>query len=163
MFNIARLSTNEQLLLIVILVFVTMYLSKKKEKFQGLEFSKPVVTKDEYIQEIRNLSSYVGPYIGDLYSYLRAKYFDPEKNVSLGPRFQPAAINDPTLADPLMPIARSQIRSWIDSWKLRMKKKYGDTFIADMKTKYDLDYLETDTKVLKIVYVDNGTESVYLV
>ena len=163
MFNIAKLSKMEQLGILIAVIFVTIYLSKKKEKFQGLEFAKPIVTKNEYIQEIRNLSSYVGPYVGEVYSYLKAKYFDSEKNISLGPNFQPAALNDPTLADPLLPIARSQIRSWIDSHKLKMKSKYGDLFVDEMKPQYDLDYLETNTKVLKIVYIENGKESIYLV
>src|SRR5437868_6424890 len=111
---------NNPMLILILLAVVAYFWRNRVEMFEVIQ---PVVTPEEYYQDIRNINSYVGPYIGEIYTYLRAKYFDPENNVSLQPYFQPAGVNDPTLADPLLPIARAQIKAWIDSAKLRINKK----------------------------------------
>jgi len=151
---------SNQILIIIAILFLTYCLSKRIETFTG---AKAIVTVDEYLQDIRNLNSYVGPYIGEIYNYLRAKYFNPEKNISLGPMFQPAGLTDPTLADPLLPIARAQLKGWIDSAKLRITQKYGQVFLSQNAPKYDLFYEETTDKILKIVNVKNGEATTYLV
>jgi len=142
------------LLLIMVVVIVAWLLTNRVERFQ-------VLTDDEYSQDVRNVASYVGPYIGEIYIYLRAKYhaFDP----SGGPNFKPNAIDDPTLSDPLLPIARTQIKAWIDSSRLRAKNKYGDVFIDRMKPTWNLDYTQMEQGILQVNYTENGRRSVYFV
>lgn len=161
---ITEFFSKNPILAILLLVIVTYVLSKRVEKFTNIDLlGKTIVTEEEYIQEIRVLSSYVGPYISEIYSYLRAKYFNPEKNITLPPNFQPAGITDPTLSDPLLPIARAQIKGWIDSAKLRMETKFPREIKFKMATRFDVRYQETPEKVLKVTHVDNGKETVYLV
>ena len=160
MAQLLQLLKDNPILIVVAILVVTYVLNKQVEYFTAV---KAIITPEEYYSDIRNLNSYVGPYIGEIYSYLRAKYFDPEKNVSLGPLFQPSGLSDPTLADPLLPIARLQIKSWIDSAKLLMKKKYDPEFLAEHAPKQDIFYEETPEKVLRVIHVKNGEAMTYLV
>lgn len=145
------------LLLILSVAVIAWLLTKRVEEFSG---ARPFVTDVEYVQDIRNAASYVGPYIGEIYLYLRAKYYAEGKT---GPMFQPGSISDPTLADPLLPIARAQIKSWIDSNRLRIRNKFGADFSSKMEPLWDLSYVERNGGVLEVVYVENGKRSVYFI
>lgn len=158
------LSTSELLfgipaqtfLLVLCVTIITWLLTRRVENFTG------VVTEDEYAQDVRNIASYVGPYIGEIYLYLRAKYYSAPL-MKTGPMFEPGGINDPTLADPLLPIARAQVKSWIDSSKLRMKAKFGQEFMDMLRSKWDLSYKQVANNVLEVTYVENGKSATYIV
>jgi len=141
-------------LLIIAVIVISLLLTKKVENFTA---ARPIVTQAEYIQDVRDVAAYVGPYIGEIYLYLRAKF------PNVGPMYQPGSINDPTLADPLLPIARSQIKGWIDSSRLRLKQKYGDAFIGPMSNTSDIAYNELNGGILQVTHVDNGKKSTYIV
>lgn len=161
--------TNNHLILIFVLILIIYFFSTTnnlKEMFTTLRnFTNlsPIVTPEQYYQDIRVLSSYVGPYIGEIYLYLRGKYFDSVRNRSLPPYFRPGDINDPTLADPLLPLARTQIKSWIDTSKLRLADRYGKDFVDKYKEIADISYIETPEKVLKVTYIENGNATTYLI
>lgn len=150
--------------LILLVVIAAVYFFYNKNEYFISRLPPPlVVTKEEYLQEVRNVSHVVGGFIGDTYNYLRAKYFDPVRQISKGPQFVPFGINDPSLADPLLISARSQIRAWIDVHKEKMKSKYSPEFLNIMKPQYDLDYIEAPNKVLQVNYVHNAKVTRYLV
>jgi hypothetical protein len=150
--------SNVTLFLLAGLVIIAWMLTSRVEKFMG----RTVVTDEEYIQDIRNMSSYVGPYIGEIYLYLRAKYYDPIKSIP-GSMYKPGSITDPTLADPLLPIARTQIKAWIDTGKLRMKQKYGDTMITRLQPNWDLNYIQTTNGTIEVTHIENGKSATYIV
>lgn len=143
--------------LIICVAVIAWFLTKRVEKFGG---ARPMLSDADYIQDIRNVAAFVGPYIGEIYLYLRAKYFTQGK---VGPMFQPGGINDPTLADPLLPISRAQIKSWIDSNRLRMKTKYGEDFMSTIASKWDLSYVEKNGGIIEVSYVQNGKSTLYVV
>ena len=165
------LNNKEHLILLIVagllLFYIFTYTNKERflemfttlRNFTGL---KPLVTPQQYFQDIRVLSSYVGPYIGEIYLYLRGKYFDPVLNKSLPPYYKPEDVSDPTLGDPLLPIARTQIKSWIDTSKLRLLDRYGEEFIKKYSEKSDIYYTES-ASVLKVTYIENGKSSTYLI
>ena len=144
---------NNIILLITAVVIVAWLFTNRIEKFTASMFA----TDDEYIREVRNVASYVGPYIGEIYLYLRNKY-----HISI-PMFKPGGVNDPTLADPLLPIARTQIKSWIDSSKLRIKQKYGEAMLARLQPQYDIAYTQGDNGVLQVVNTNKATSTTYVV
>jgi len=150
--------STQTIILLAVLVFIAWMLTKRTESFMP---GKGVITEDEYVADIREMSSYVGPYIGEIYLYLRGKYSDPIK--PKGPMFAPGSVSDPTLADPLLPIARSQIKAWIDSAKMQMTKKYGQAMMARMQSNWDLSYTQTTDGVMQVVHNENGKSSTYLV
>lgn len=146
-------------LLILSVIVIGWILTKRVEEFAA---ARPVLTESEYIQDVKNLASYVGPYIGEIYLYLRDKY-SAVKNDPMPPMFQPGTVADPTLADPLLPIARAQIKSWLDSGKLRLRQKYTDAVLQQLSTTWDIRYTMQNEGVLQVTYVQNGKPSVYLV
>jgi hypothetical protein len=147
------------LVLIICVVFVAWFLTKRVESFMG---RTSMFYEDEYIQEIKTMVSYIGPYVGEIYLYLRAQYHSAP-TMRTGPMFKPASEEDPTLTDPLLPLARTQIKSWIDSAKLRLEKKYPQKFIDTMRHKWDLSYKQETNGILRITHVENGVTNAYLV
>lgn len=151
------------LLLVVIIVIGWILFNKNgtgKETFTG---RKPVSTMDQYTDEIRAVAAYVGPYIGDLYLYLRAKYYDPVLGKALPPQFMPGSVNDPTLSDSLLPIARAQIKAWIDSSRLHIGQRYEVADLLKWQKFADLSYKELPNKVLQVFYTEFGKTTTYLV
>ena len=144
-------------ILVVCVVIIAWFLTRRVENFVG----GGIVTEYDYNQEVRNLQAYVGPYIGEIYLYLRAKYYSAATNKA-APMFKPGSIDDPTLADPLLPITRAQVKSWIDSAKLRMRTKFGQDFIDLYKSKWDLSYKQVTNGVLEITNIENGKTATYL-
>lgn len=156
--------SSRTFILMIIVVVVAWILTRRVETFQTIEMAigggKSIVTEGEYIQDVKNMAAYVGPYIGEIYLHLRSKYFSEHKK---GAMFQPGGIDDPTLADPLLPIARTQIKSWIDSNKLRFKTKYSDVFLQKMVPLWDLSYEQKQNGIIEVTYTQNGKKSVYVV
>jgi|SRR6478609_4353206 len=155
--------SSRTFLLLITVVTVAWFLTRRVEMFQTTQITvsgRGIATESEFIQDIRNEASYVGPYVGEIYLYLRAKYFSNDKR---GVMFQPGGIDDPTLADPLLPIARTQIKSWIDSNKLRLKDKYGEDFINRMTPTWNLSYEQKPNGVISITYVENGKKATYVI
>lgn len=151
---------NLTIVLFAVLVFVAWLFTNRVEKFT----TAMIVTDDEYIQDVKNTASYVGPYIGEIYLYLRGKYHTQDVlHPGTGPMFQPGSINDPTLSDPILPIARTQIKSWIDSAKLRMKDKYGEAMVTRLKPLYDITYTVAANGILQVINIFNGKAATYLV
>lgn len=142
-------------LLIIGVSIVAWFLTKRVEHFSS---ARALVSETDYIQDIRNTAAFVGPYIGEIYLYLRAKYSQDKV-----PMFVPGSINDPTLADPLLPIARMQIKSWIDSNYLRMKNKYGEELMNDFGKSWNLTYTENANGVIEVSYLQKGQKSLYIV
>ncbi len=153
--------TSGQLFLIVAVLLTFYYINGKG--IESFASAVPVeVTLDEYAQDIRVLASYVGPYIGEIYTYLRTMYSDASQNTALPIFYQPTSDDDPTLKDPLLAIARKQVKSWIDSSKAQMLKRYGDAFINSVKSQNDLRYETQSSGVLHIVLVQNGQIATFI-
>ena len=148
---------SQTFILIICVIIIGWLLSRRVENFTSVN----ALTEEEYNQEIRNVAAYVGPYIGEIYLYLRAKYYSAP-TMQAGPMFKPGGINDPTLADPLLPIARSQVKSWIDSTKMRLKTKFGQDLMDLWKSKWDISYKQAANGVIEVTNVDNGKSATYV-
>ena len=122
-------------LLVCSLIYVTVRLSRcsSREHFTELQGSR-----SDYIREIRNLSALVGPYLGSCYEYLRAKYMDPDRPLSI--HYIPGS-DHPSLKDPALPLARTHLKNWIDSWKASMRTRFDSTVIDEMSREYDISYV----------------------
>lgn len=154
--------SNITLFLLVGLIVISWLLTNRNEHFMP---GNAILSDREYANDIREFSSYVGPYIGQIYLYLRAKYYDAAITGvgTVGPMFKPGSIGDPTLADPLLPIARAQIKAWIDNCKMQMRQKYGDAMMERMQPKWDLSYTQSANGVLQVLHNEGGRSATYLV
>ena len=126
-----------------------------------VELFTPMLTKSEYIQDIRNIVSYVGPYISDVYIHLRAQNLDTTAINAAPIAFQPMSDEDPMLTDPLLVICRRQIKAWIDSGKLMINKKFSNN-LQGWDKEYDISYSET-SKALHVNHTYDSITTVYIV
>ena len=160
-------------LIFLALVLVFFYTQRKTEGFTPVSFTQMAYGHDisglsagtnasfeeQYVQDVQNLAYTVGPYIGDMYTYLRSKYLD-QLNVP-APDFLPGDSKDPTFSDGLLPIAREQIRNWIDSNKFMMEKKYGIDKLSEYANVCSLTYKDGANGVLEVTYVNKGSSKSY--
>lgn len=152
------------IILVIVLVFLLTVgvFSNRIEGFSSVMLPHEL-TMHEYIQEVRVLASYVGPYIGEIYSFLRVKYANPDKNLPMPPYYQPMADTDITLKDPLLPMARAQIVAWLDSANVKFVKRYGADFLAAAKQSYSLEYKVQTDDVLHVTMTEDGVSQTYIV
>ena len=152
---------NNMSIVYVIVAVMALFLATSSWSLETFTNAVPVeVLTQQYKQEVRVTASYVGPYIGEIYSYLRAKYNDPLGTLPLS--FQPTSGADPVLKDPLLPIARSQVRAWIDTATEKLTKTYGKAFLSEAVKHYSLTYSVEADGVLKVTYVDNAVPQTYI-
>ena len=145
----------------LILIAALLYFSSTLWNLEEFEAQRGP-TQAEFVQNVRELAAIVGPYIGETYTYLRNKYLESFKDHPLPPAYTPL-LNDPTLADPLLPIARVQIKAWIDSAHKLWEMKYGIQRTKEWGTNWDLTYAEADTKILTVTYTQNGVKHLYII
>lgn len=153
--------TSSKTVFVVLTAIVVLYFvwGQRVEAFQSVV---PIEhTMREYEQDVRVLASYVGPYIGEIYAYLRAKYSDPG-TMSSPSGYQPNKEDQVTLSDSLLPIARTQVTSWIDSARKMMLKKYGAVFLDAVKVKHNLTYEINEKGVLRVLWTKNGVLQSYI-
>ncbi len=154
-------NTGVIIAIVAIVTFLMFY--KQSHGIEGFASTVPIeITANDYAQDVRVVASYVGPYIGEIYTYLRNMYSDASKNSVLPIFYQPTSDADPTLKDPLLPIARKQVKSWIDSAKAQMVKRYGENFINGAKAQNDLRYDELGNGILHVVLVQNGQTGTFI-
>lgn len=140
-----------------------MTLANKTELFTPSTFTYPEYAREgEYEQDVMNLAAVIGPYIGETYTYLRAKYLNSFKDSPIPPAYQPG-VNDPTLADPMLPQVRVQIKAWIDTHHQLWQSRYGVARVQEMAKKWDISYSEGQGKVLTVTYTQNGHKHVYMI
>ena len=144
----------------LVIVLLTKLTATRVEKFSAV---KAEMMLQSYIQEVRFIASYVGPYLGEIYTYLRAKYADPASGIPMPMYYQPQTPNDAVLKDPLLSIARTQVKSWIDSEKARLSKVYDEVFLRDARRLYDLSYTEGANGVVTVTMIDKGQPQTYIV
>ena len=150
------------IVIIGVLFYMWMTLNQK-EGFKASEFVYPPEARmGEYQQEVMNLAAMIGPYIGETYTYLRAKYLNSFKDSPIPPAYQPG-LNDPTLSDPMLPQVRVQIKAWIDTRRNLWEQMYGVARVNEMSKTWDISYVELSGKVLQVTYTQNGHKHVYLV
>ena len=101
-------------------------------------------TYNDYTQDIRNMVSYIGPYVAQIYSYLNGQ--------SANSMYIPTSPEN----DDILPIARGQIQSWIDSARKNMLDKYGQDTIDRYKSSWDLFYTIDKKGGLIITFVQFG-------
>ena len=155
--------SEKQLLVVIALVgLYVFWQSQTTEGFTDIKslFAPPLVTREDYAREVRNLAEgTVGPYIGDIYLYLRAKGFDPVTGTASIPMYAPTSVADPSLNDEKLEVARLQVKGWIDSAKARWKQSFPAELMASMDPIWKLDYAESTNGKLIITYTDNGITS----
>src|SRR5690349_12867126 len=135
------------IVIIGVLIYMWMTLNRK-ELFTASTFVYPEEAMvGEYQQEIQNLAAIIGPYIGDTYTFLRAKYLNSFKDSPIPPAYMPG-VNDPTLADPMLPQVRVQIKAWIDTRHKMYEQRYGVARVKNMSKTWDISYVEGEGKVL---------------
>ena len=148
--------------LIAIVAVVVLYLVFAGDTLESFSKVVPVeILAGQYAQDVRVLASYVGPYLGEIYNYLRVKYNDPVTGIPPPLEYLPTD-NDVALQDPLVPKARAQVRSWIDSASQRFVKTYGSAFLSEAKKHFNLAYEVKGDNVLHITLTDDGTSQTFI-
>lgn len=155
------MSYSPIILLLAVAAVVYLFLQNGIEHFVS---AVPIeVTMEQYAQDIRVVASYVGPYIGEIYNYLRAMYTDPSNPSSIQSfSYQPALVTDRQLQDPLLPIARTQVKAWIDSAKTQIMTRYGEAFVNGAKKQHDLKYEMQSNGVLSVILIKDGEAQTYM-
>ena len=108
--------------------------------------------EENYIQEVKVMHSYIGPFIGEIYNYLRDRYAPGTK------MYIPQ--NGEGAKDPMLPLARSQITSWIDSAKTRISQQYD---VQKYNKNWDLSYIHNKDGTIGVTSVENGVIRKYIV
>lgn len=157
----SQTSTIILLVAVAVALFIIGRGSIGLEGFMSAEVPMDIALQ-EHAQDVRVVASYVGPYIGEIYAYLRTMYSDPSKDVFLPPLYQPTSDTDATLQDPLLPIARTQVKAWIDSAKTQMANRYGDAFLTGAKLRNDLRYEEQASNVLHVILTQDGKSQTFI-
>jgi hypothetical protein len=62
----------------------------------------------------------------------------------------------------LIPIARTQIKAWIDSAQSNFMRRYGKAFLSVASQSYNLTYKEEARGVLHVVMTENGVSQTYI-
>lgn len=154
---------NSGTVIAIVAIFAILFLFTRNTGIESFASAVPVeMTLADYAQDVRVVASYVGPYIGEIYTYLRTMYSDASRNSALPIFYQPTSDTEETLKDPLVPIARTQVKAWIDSAKVQMNKRYGASFIDAAKALNDLRYEEKSNGVLHVVLVQDGVTGTFL-
>ena len=135
-----------------------------KRTVENFTFGKIITSQSDYISDVRNVVGTVGPYVGDVYSYLRNKYSQPGSTNVAPVAYRPQSKTDPTLNDPFLPIARTQIKAWINSSRAQWQKKYPVIDLLDWRKKFDLNYDEDPvTNQIAVTHVYDGKATEYIV
>jgi hypothetical protein len=138
---------NPDLILLLISIIVLAYLFN-----HNVEFFNDV-TFDEYIGDIKVMAAFVGPYVGDVYSYLRTRV------KSSPPMYIPSSLSEND-GDHLLKLARHEIKQWIDSSRANIELKYSPEFLAKYRTQWDLFYKESNDGLI-VSYRSNGDTKLF--
>jgi len=130
------------------------------ENFKGGRFSlkHPLVNEEEYIQDVKNIASYVGDYVSQIYLNLRSKQFNPVTQEASVPLWEPKSISD---VKHISHQSRHQIHSYLKSAEDWLKQKYPDT-IRD-SSKWNIHHEIDNDGFITIYYKTNGYIKKYIV
>ena len=132
-----NITLNYMIIFVALLIIISYAMNVQVEEFND-------TTYNDYTQDIRNMVSYIGPYVAQIYSYLNGQ--------SANSMYIPTSPEN----DDILPIARGQIQSWIDSARKNMLDKYGQDTIDRYKSSWDLFYTIDKKGGLIITFVQFG-------
>jgi hypothetical protein len=155
------MSSLAPVVIVIVIIVAAYFLSRSR--VESFVSAVPIeITMEQYAQDLRVLASYVGPYIGEIYNYLRGMYSDPSQPSTMQFSYQPASVLDKQLQDPLLPVARAQVKAWIDSAKVQIQARYGLAFIKGAEKQHDLRYETLANGVLHVMMIKDGQSQTYL-
>jgi len=123
-------------------------------------FAMKDANEESYIFDVTFVKAYVGPFLGDIYTTLRAKNFNT--TVEEVPYSWKLTPGDKNLTDGLLPLARAQVISWIDSFDTNCNVKYSAADLLDFKKKNDLEYVKNADNSLTVNLVSDGVSTSYV-
>ena len=151
---------EKELFAVIVLVLVIYWNSSSStENFISSE-DQETILHYQYINDLRVIAGYVGPFMGNIYVYLRAKYlFDPESPINDQLMYLPKP-GDKVLTDSILPESRIQVMAWIDSENKIMQMRYPN---LDSYKKTDaLTYNVNSDRSLTITHLVDGKTFNYL-
>lgn len=123
-------------------------------------FEMKDLIEQSYLSDVKFVSAYVGPFIGDMYTTLRAKNNDTTiVDIPFDTRLKNG---DPHLSDALLPIARQQVISWIDSFNAQCAIKYKIADLVEFRKRNDLEYNKNLDNSLTVNLVADGNINSYI-
>jgi hypothetical protein len=135
------------------------------EKF--VSFGTTIVTKEEYIKDIKNIAAFVGDYIGSIYFDRRNRLFSTTDSASALPlTWQPNTPFDPILIEDdhnTFYNARKVLTTYIDGAIEWINSKYSNSFLAQMSPEWDISYIVNSNGVLTISYTSFGNTREYYI
>lgn len=131
------------------------------EGFRNI-FPNITLTLDDYATDVRTIAEgIVGPFIGDLYLYLRNKNFNPGTGAAIAPMYVPTTVGDEMLSDPVLVEARAQVIQWIEALRDKLSKKYDQKLRDAFAPQWDLTY-RVEAGRLIVRYTSRGSAADYI-